>query len=297
MVSLEGVVPAGRPPLAGKGDLPHNLWQVEVAATRRIAPRIQRVSLYSPIVASMPAGPNIKLFIPPRGANDLTLPELDSRGRPVWTEPAMRPAIRTYSVRRLDRDACLLDVDFVLHDHEGPASRWATTAEPGARLILGGPGGRDVRPAANYVLAGDLSSLAAIANILENLPATAHGTVLIETPDEDDHIALDHPHGINVEWLRVVAGGSVLPQAVRDRIDWHAHPDTFLWVGGESDAVRQIRAFGRDEIGLDRRMILAVGYWKRGMSEDAYHSAHDNDRDADYHAVWHEERTRKVANG
>jgi hypothetical protein len=34
------------------------------------------------------------------------------------------------------------------------------------------------------------------------------------------------------------------------------------------------------------------------MSEDAYHEAHDNDRDADYHAVWQEERNReKYANG
>lgn len=275
----------------------HSIWQVEVVESRRIAPRMQRITVAGPDVRRMPEGPNIKLFIPPRGVSAVEAPTFDTRGHPVWSSAANRPAIRTYSVRRLDRERCRLEIDFVLHDHHGPASSWAAQARPGAGLVVGGPGGRDVRPASNYVLAGDLSALPAIAHLLEEFPQTASGSVFLEAPDVADRIPLVHPAGFRVEWLTAPAVGSALPAAIRERVDWKSNPDTFLWVGGESDAVREIRAYGRDELRLDRRMILAIGYWKRGMSEDGYHEAHDNDRDADYHAVWLEERMRKAANG
>jgi NADPH-dependent ferric siderophore reductase len=278
--------------------LPRNLWLVEVAATRRIASRMQRITLHSPRMAEMPDGPNIKLMIPPTPTSPVAIPQVDPRGRPVWPDPATRPALRTYSVRSMDRHGGFLDVDFVLHGHAGPAANWAANVRPGAQLIVGGPGGRMMRPAASYVLAADLSALPALSRVLEDLPQDARGVAFIEAFDESDRIELRHPPGVRVEWLFTRSPQSPLPEAVRNGVDWPAHAGCFLWVAGESDAVRAIRAFGRDVVGLDRRMILAIGYWRRGMSEDAYHEAHDNDRDADYHAVWQEERNRdKHANG
>ena len=39
----------------------------------------------------------------------------------------------------------------------------------------------------------------------------------------------------------------------------------------------------------DRRRLLVIGYWKLGMTDTEYGSAHDHDRDADHHAVAREE--------
>ena len=50
-------------------------------------------------------------------------------------------AVRTYSVRRLDTAAGELDVDFVLHGDESPASWWAARAQPGNVLGIEAPEG------------------------------------------------------------------------------------------------------------------------------------------------------------
>jgi NADPH-dependent ferric siderophore reductase len=62
--------------------------------------------------------------------------------------------MRTYTIRALRREACEVDVDFVLHGVNGPASAWATTARMGDRLQMvapnlayaGDPGGYEWKP-------------------------------------------------------------------------------------------------------------------------------------------------------
>src|SRR3954465_15934344 len=49
------------------------------------------------------------------------------------------PRTRTYTVR--DGDGERLTIDFVVHGAEGVAGPWAAAAEPGAELLLLGPGG------------------------------------------------------------------------------------------------------------------------------------------------------------
>ncbi|MGU3575526.1 siderophore-interacting protein [Brucellaceae bacterium C25G] len=272
--------------------LPQALHVAQVIETKPLTSRMQRLVFYSPTIAQMPTGPNIKLFIPANRTHDLVFPDTTLRGRPIWHDTSKRPVPRTYSVRHHDRENNFLVVDFLLHDNAGAASCWAQTVKPGSYIIMSNPGGRNLRPADQYILAGDLCALPAISNILENLPPRARGSVFIEAFNEDDRIPLDHPADFDIHWLLNTSQTSRLPDAVRRLTDWNTSESRFLWVAGESEIVRSIRSFGRDEIGLDRQMILAVGYWKRGMSEDAYHIAHDNDRDADYHTVWKEERSK-----
>lgn len=47
-----------------------------------------------------------------------------------------RPLMRTYTVSAQRDDA--IDVDFALHDAEGPASMWARNAQPGQQILVGG---------------------------------------------------------------------------------------------------------------------------------------------------------------
>lgn len=53
--------------------------------------------------------------------------------------------------------------------------------------------------------------------------------------------------------------------------------------------MRELRAYVRDERKLDRRSILAIGYWRIGMTETEYDKSFKNDRDEDYFRTMQEE--------
>lgn len=77
----------------------------------------------------------IKLLFP---AVDGKIPQLvngpDWYGDYMAIPKEQRPVMRTYTLRALRREQNQMDVEFVLHGVNGPASAWATHAEPGDAL-------------------------------------------------------------------------------------------------------------------------------------------------------------------
>ena len=149
-----------------------------------------------------------------------------------------RGVMRTYSIRDLvgDGDDARVVVDFVLHLADGltgPASRWASAAKPGDRVLLFGPrrgevgGGVEFRPAGarRVLLAGDETAAPAITRILLDLEPGATGTAFIEVPSAADILPLEVPSGFDVHWLpRDGAGfGSRLVPAVVEHLGVHPH--------------------------------------------------------------------------
>jgi len=140
-----------------------------------------------------------------------------------------RNPFRTYTVRRIDPDACRLDIDFVSHGDGGPAARWLLSARPGDQLVVVGPDARsphrgvgiDWRPgdARELLLAGDETAAPAIASILEALPADRRARAFIEVPSREDALDLRLPDQATVTWLArgqdAVTGVKLLP-AVQD---------------------------------------------------------------------------------
>ncbi|WP_375591795.1 siderophore-interacting protein [Chitiniphilus eburneus] len=251
--------------------------RLQVRHTRAIGRHLCRVTFGGPDLAGFPEGSgglHIKLFFPHDGEATPLMPELGPDG-PVWPE-GRRPITRTYTVRQYDPATQQLDVDFVLHGDNGPASRWASRAQPGDVLGLAGPGATvPYTPGAQWFLfAGDLSSLPAISAVLERLPPDARGVALIEVPDDADRHALRHPEGIALRWLvrqGPAEGSTLLLDAIR-ALSWPA-PDTALsaTVAGESGAVVAIRAHLLRERGIARRALYAVPYWRAGQDEETYH--------------------------
>lgn len=125
-------------------------------------------------VPSNALGPYIKLLIPPQGVVP-EWPTLSPDGRLLWPPVETRPVMRTYSVRKFDKEAGEMHVDFVLHGDRGIASGWAMRAQPGDPVGVWGPGCVTTQNIDWYLLAGDHTALPAIAFILENLPETAKG--------------------------------------------------------------------------------------------------------------------------
>ncbi|MFK0314409.1 siderophore-interacting protein [Pseudomonas sp. NPDC090233] len=158
----------------------------------------------------------VKLFFP---APDGSLPSLpnDQHWKATLNAlpPPQRPAMRTYTIRALRRESLEVDVDFVLHGVNGPASAWATHAKIGDRLQMlapnldcgDDPGGYEWKPPqglCNVLLVGDETALPAIAGMLEQLadeqPSLAV-EAFIEVPYEADCLPLRHSAATRLHWL------------------------------------------------------------------------------------------------
>ena len=118
---------------------------------------------------------------------------------------AARNPVRTYTVRRIDPDARLLDIDMVVHPGAGPAGAWAAQAAPGDTLIVAGPDARspdsavgiDFHPgtADHLLLVGDETAVPALASILESQAAARMTSidVIAEVPRAGDALELARP--------------------------------------------------------------------------------------------------------
>ncbi len=108
-----------------------------------------------------------------------------------------------------------VDVEFVLHGENGPASAWATHARIGDRLQLAAPnrqygddpGGYEWKPPAgvrHILLIADETALPAVAGILEELAGEAEPPVVeafLEVPGEADILDLPAIPGARLHWL------------------------------------------------------------------------------------------------
>ncbi|WP_457098323.1 siderophore-interacting protein [Microbacterium sp. P5_E9] len=232
-----------------------------------------------------------------------------------WREldESARPPFRTYTTRRVRNHACEVDVDMVAHDVQGPASAWIAGAAVGDEVLLLAPTtahegvsyGIDFVPPAQtdaLLLAGDETAAPAIAVILEQLPAEARGTVVLEVPHEDDTSYLPrHPgfeyrvnaRGDGPRHRHLVAhvteaaarlapagrGSEVTEIDIDTDILWEV-PRTakggaalksapvYSWLAGEAGAITSLRRHLVAERGVDRRAIAFMGYWRLGRAEN-----------------------------
>lgn len=297
---------------------PYRLFEVVVRRTDRLSPSFLRVTLTGADLdafADNGFDQRIKLVLPLPGV--VGFGHLGGGGD--WYQrwralpDGRRNPIRTYTVRRVRRDAAEVDVDFALHDDGGgPASRWAAGAIAGDRVAIAGPdagfpgdhGGRDFRAHAGVrqvLLAGDETAVPAIASILECLPAGARGHALLEVPHAVDALDLDHPPGVRVSWLgrdggphgcrvvpavrdvagRIAGAGEHLAGRRRDVIDdvdvdadllWEVPDDVgadglSAWLAGEAGVIKTLRRILVTDLGVDRRSVAFMGYWRLGRAE------------------------------
>ncbi|AWK88091.1 siderophore-interacting protein [Azospirillum thermophilum] len=248
------------------GPLFADFREIRVAAVRDLTPRLRRITFRGGDLGrfATPDDLHVRLYLPPDGLAAPSWPRPGPDGRPLRPEPERRPAVRYYTLRRIDAEAGELDIDFVLHADGGAGAAFARRARPGDLCGMSGPCGLGIRPAGWYLLAGDETALPAIARILEDLPADARGTALIEVRDADDELPLRAPAGVAVRWLhrRDVGGEGPLVEAVRSLTLPSDPADLFAWVACEFDALARLRDHLRGR-GIHRDRMLTVAYWRR----------------------------------
>jgi NADPH-dependent ferric siderophore reductase len=153
------------------------------------------------------------------------------------------------------------------------------------------------------LLAGDETAAPAIAVILEQLPAHARGVVVLEVPHPDDLTYLPQHAGFRIdaasrgdedarhehlvaavqaaaaELAPGGAGADVEEIDVDTEILWEV-PRTakggaalksaplYSWMAGEAGAIKALRRHLVSDVGVDRRAIAFMGYWRLGRSEN-----------------------------
>lgn len=157
--------------------------------------------------------------------------------------------------------------------------------------------------ARSLLLAGDETALPAISSILESLDGDTTGAVFVEVPHEEDRLELRAPAGVRISWIvrEDRDFGVGLRREVRhwakrfltahhhgvelDDVDvdteilWDVPEETialsaeeaglYAWIAGEAAAVKRIRRDLVTELGLDRRQVAFMGYWRNGRAEGA----------------------------
>ncbi|MET7617818.1 siderophore-interacting protein [Streptomyces sp. NPDC005408] len=259
---------------------------LRVVRTGRLTPHMVRITFGGPDLADFVLdGPDqqVKLYFPRPGRNAPLLPAVQEADGDVmrWYEAysaipeGERPWMRSYTVRGHDPARATIDVDFVLHDDAGPATRWARSASPGDTLGMYGPSAYFSRPVVLgrtdwMLMAGDEAALPAIGTLLEALPRGARAVAYIEVAEASDEQALATDGDVTVHWLHrdpARAGhGERLIEAVRSA-DF-APGSVCAWLGGEAGAVRALRRHLVDERGIGKREIDFAGYWRRSLTQD-----------------------------
>lgn len=250
-------------------------YLIEVAAVRDITPHLRRITFSAPDLRYYPAqaaAAHIKIFLPLAGQRQPNLPTLTANG-PVWAADAVRPIIRTYSVRAVRPELAEIDIEFAIHDHSGPAVNFARQAKAGDKIGISNPGGPKpmLPPADFYCLAGDPSSLPALAALLEQLPASGEGHAFIRVDTAADVISLKKPAGVELNWI--IGGTEKTPELITQ---FCALPlpqaATQFWLAGEDRLVVELRRYLRRDRQCDRNQLYAVPYWREGLNEEGYHN-------------------------
>ncbi|WP_409181304.1 siderophore-interacting protein [Amycolatopsis sp. VS8301801F10] len=268
-------VRAGRQ--AEKVPYPIRIRRAEVVRTSAVGAGLLRVTLGGPGTAGFEAhspDEHVKILFPDADGQ-LRLPEPNG-DLLRWPKPS--PVSREYTVRRYDPESGELDLDVALHDG-GLGSDWARAVRPGETVHVAGPPGGLIVPHNydRYLLAGDITALPALARWLEELPRTAVGWAFAEVADASEEIDLDAPDGVEVHWLHrgAAAPGSVelLADAVRE-VKVPEGERLYAWVAGEAGAIKPLRRWLRDDLGLAREDYDVTGYWKRGVAD--FDDEHDH---------------------
>lgn len=226
-----------------------------VLRTTAVTPRITRVTLGGEELRGFTApGPadHVKVFFPGGESRD-------------YTPADFRPAT--------DQHDDELDLDFVLHGSEGPASAWAARAVPGDELIVAGPRGSQLSPGgvSRIVIVADESAFPATARWLsaggDNMPVDVLAWPLDSAPEQ--YFGERMPARTSV----TTYAPSELLTALRSLAPFD--DGTFLFLAGEATTLVPLRRYLKRELNLPDEQVQASGYWRYGAAGLDHHAPLD----------------------
>jgi NADPH-dependent ferric siderophore reductase len=226
-----------------------------VASADLLTPRMLRIGFTAEDFADFDSAAyddHVKLFFPDaaRGEDD-------------------KPVMRDFTPRAFDLAQGTLTIDFALHD-SGPATAWATTAQVGDRLEIGGPRGSMIVPDDFdwYLLIGDETALPAIGRRLQELRPGVPVATIAAVEDAGEIQAFTTKAAWTATWILREAAGADDARSLGEALSSHAFPpgDGFVWIAAEAAVARALRNAIVDR-GHPKSWIKAAGYWQRGEAD------------------------------
>ena len=107
----------------------------EVVCTKHVTPNMLRVTFSGSAMLGFPtdaASANIKLLLPHANQDEASY-------HASLLGEGVKPIKRTYTVVEYRDAVNELDLDFALHEHSGPATRFAMQAKAGDKVAIAGP--------------------------------------------------------------------------------------------------------------------------------------------------------------
>ncbi|MBO6604353.1 MAG: siderophore-interacting protein [Roseicyclus sp.] len=251
----------------------------QVVQAGRLTQNMIRVTLSAPEFAGLPAtcaGGHCKIMLPAAGQS------IDAFRTQLADGP--KPVTRTYTIRNARPETREIDIDFVAHGDDGPASAWAARARAGDVIGFAGPGAPKLTEfdADFYLFAADMSAIPVVAAGLEALPRDATGMAIFEITSAGDRQQIDAPPGVTQHWLIHDDPHRASREQVRivEALRWPEGRVRTL-IAGETGVVRSLRLLLRGDRGLDRRDVYASGYWRIGLAEDEHQKVKRAESEAD----------------
>lgn len=297
------------PEARGPGILPDSAYLLlgfEVLLRERISPSFLRITFVAQEDIGFTSwGPDqrVKLYLPQRGAFAPRLPHTGWNAAWQELDPAMRPSRRSYTIRNIRVASGELDIDFVDHGVDGPASAWASRAQPGDVIQIavpnanfsGKPIGYEWRPpnsVSRLLILGDETALPAISNIIDCLPKSVSSVdCFIEVPKAGDDAAagdiasritwLNRDGDVPGAKLRRALSYSQIPElaalkhkhgfektiAEGERM-WDPAANTsgpfYAWIAAEGSTVKYVRHALLKQCDLPKTAVSSMGYWYLG---------------------------------
>lgn len=240
--------------------------RIRVIAKRYVTPRMMRITFHDPALAEYAAAGHpdeyCRVFFPDGGRP--ATPILDEDGHELPSEDLLDAPMRNYTIRRFDRAARELDIDFVVHDG-GVAARWAASAAIGDEVAIAPSHGDYEQPdgIAWQFLVADATALPALSRIAEEQSAgvRTYATIIVADAGEVQEIEAEG----EVEWTWIFepaddAIADTITRVVRE----FTPPDGsgYIWVAGENRGARQARAHLRHTMGMTWDEYHTLGYWR-----------------------------------
>ena len=271
-------------------ELPMRVFRAEVISSVDLSPSMRRVVFGGPGLADFAStgvgDEYLRIIFPAPGATEPVLPVVKDNVLDYSTIDL--GLLRTYTVRHFEPGK--VTIDFVVHEG-GVAATWARDAKPGDVVGMNTPTGL-YHPPANLtwqILVADCAGLPAASRILVQTPPTVRTRVVVEVPDEAHRLRLPgHPRS-EVTWVNGGNGHSQsrLAEVVQSLPKPDATGTGYVWVSGESKALRGVRRYLRKELGLPATAYKAVGYWIEGAEDwNAKYDALDESTRTSLESLW-----------
>ena len=260
--ALVGQIASGVPEFADKivwsdtaeqGQYPPNLQFAHVIGSEQLSADFYRVKLRLERSEAFYEDDAIhfRILLPELENTDPDYPILLPNGSTKWPKGKKALHRPVYTVRRLEGD--IVDMDVFQHEN-GRASDWARDVAAGSKLAIIGPGGGGMVSGGPVVLAGDETAYPAIARIMETLPETMAGHVILLSHTGARDYPFPERRNLAVQWTDKKGFVAATRDALSDTPECHA------WIAAERGQTGKITAL--DELkAVPKTQRYIAGYW------------------------------------